>query len=124
MPKGVKNSSLKARSALPSGFKAISKGGDSWKPDKPGDSIVGTLVGIKSVHFDAEMKGKRVVRAERDVNVYTIRTATGEVGVWESAGLKALQDVKKKQQVFIRFDGMGRAKPGQNAPRLYTVAVK
>jgi hypothetical protein len=124
MPKGVKNSSIKVRSQLPSGFKAISKGGDSWIPKEVGDAITGTLVKVKSVHFDAEMKGKKIVRQERDVNVYTIHTKNGDVGVWESAGLKALQDVKKKQQVYIRFDGMGRAKPGQNAPRLYTVAVK
>jgi hypothetical protein len=112
------------RSELPSGFKAISKGGDTWRPKHVGDSISGILIAVKSVHFDEEKKGRKVVRQERDVNVYTIKTKDGDVGVWESAGLKALQDVKKKQQVFIRFDGMGRAKPGQNPPRLYTVAVK
>jgi hypothetical protein len=124
MPRGVKNSSLKTKSALPSGFKAISKGGDSWTPTKNGESISGVLTGVKPVHFDAEMKGKKVVRQERDVNVYTIKTKNGEIQVWQSAGLKALENVKKKQQVYIRFDGMGRAKPGQNAPKLYTVAVK
>lgn len=111
---------------LPTGFKAISAGGDSWpgRDAEAGASITGILTAVKSVHFDEEKKGKRVVREARDVHVYTIRTKDGDVSVWESAGLKALAEVKKGNAVFIRYDGMGTAKPGKNPPRLYTVATK
>lgn len=109
---------------LPAGFKAISAGGDSWKPNEVGASITGVLHSVKSVHFDEEKKGKKVVQEARDVNVYTIRTKDGDVQVWQSAGLKALTEVKKGRQVYIRYDGMGTAKKGRSAPRLYTVATK
>lgn len=109
---------------LPAGFKAVSAGGDSWKPEDVGASITGILHSVKSVHFDEEKKGKKVTQEARDVNVYTIRTKAGDVQVWQSAGLKALADIKKGKQVFIRFDGMGTAKKGRSAPRLYTVATK
>ena len=114
----------KLKVELPAGFKAISAGGDSWKPEKVGASITGVMTGVKQVHFPEEKKGKKVTREARDVNIYTIRTKDGDVNVWQSAGLKALAEVKKGKQVYIRFDGMGKAKPGQSAPRLYTVAVK
>lgn len=112
--------------ALPAGFKAINTRGDSWPGQnaKAGVSIQGIMHAVKTVHFDEEKKGKKVVREARDVPVYTIRTKEGDVQIWESAGLKALAEVKKGKPVYVRYDGMGKAKPGKNPPRLYTVATK
>jgi hypothetical protein len=118
-----KSKTVRRMVELPKGFKAISAGGDSWHPKKVGDSITGVLVGVKEVKFPAEKRGTKIVRPARSVKVYNIKTATGDMGVWGSAGLKALAEVKKGKRVFIHFDGMGRAKPGQSAPRLYTVAM-
>jgi hypothetical protein len=114
----------KVKPALPPGFKAISGGGDSWKPDKAGESIMGNLIDIKKVHFDAEKKGKKVVQEARDVNVYTIRTKDGEVRVWHSAGLAALAKVKKGCAVFIQYLGTLPARKGRSGMRDYLVATK
>jgi hypothetical protein len=104
---------------LPKGFKAITGGGDSWKPEKKGASIQGVLSAVKSVHFDK--KGKM---AARDVNVYTIRTKDGDLSVWDSAGLRALANVKKGREVFVQYLGLKQIGKGRNPMRDYLVAVR
>lgn len=105
---------------LPAGFKAITGGGgDSWKPTKKGESILGTMAGVKSVHFEKEGK-----RAARDVNIYTVKTKEGDLNVWESAGLRALAKIKKGKAVFIQYLGDRVMKKGQSAMHEYVVATK
>lgn len=104
---------------LPAGFKAISGGGNSWKPEKPGESIMGKFLKVKTVHL--EKKGKI---AARDVQVYTIETKDGQRDVWQSAGLKALELVKKGQQVYVQYVGKKVIAKGQQPMREFVVAVK
>lgn len=107
-----------AKGNLPKGFRAI--GGGAWSPAKVGDSITGTMKGSESVTQKNMQTGKPEQRT-----VYTIHSTDGEVlKVWESAGLKGLQRVKKNAPVYIEFIGMGEKKKGRNAPRLYLVATK
>lgn len=105
---------------LPKGFKAITGGGgDSWKPEKAGATLHGVMAGSKSVHF--EKKGNQPAR---DVNIYTIRTKEGDVNVWASAGLSALEKIKKGKEVFIQYLGLKKMGKGKNPMRDYIVATK
>lgn len=111
--------SVKPASKLPAGFKAISGGGDSWKPEKKGASINGVMGTVKVVHMPK--KGKQPAR---DVNVHTIKTKEGDIQVWQSAGLKALEKVKKGKPVYVEFTGKRVIKKGQAPMREYVVATK
>lgn len=107
--------------SLPKGFTSIGGQGETWRPTKRGASITGTLAGVRVVKVERKRGGKLV---KEPCKVYTVRDSDGgEIQLWQSAGLRAMERVKKGQKVFIRFDGMGKAKKGQNAPKLYTVAV-
>lgn len=45
--------------------------------------------------------------------------------VWESAGLKkAFDEIEEGTQVYLEYLGLGEAKKGQNAPKLFTVATR
>jgi|SRR5579863_3069338 len=115
----------KIRFALPKGYKAIEGGGNAWKTDKKGDSIEGKLIKVKVVHMPAQGKKKTPsYRAPRDVNLYSIETASGVVNVFQSAGLKALESVKKGASVFIQYIGSRVIKKGQAPMREYIVATK
>lgn len=106
--------------SLPAGFKAIGGfGGDSWQPKKPGDTVQGKFVGTKKVKVPK--KGKR---EGYERNLHTIATKTGDVQVWQSAGLRALESVKKGTQVAIVYLGKKKI-PGQVQPmRDYAVGTK
>jgi len=106
------------KGTLPKGFKVL--GGGAWSPAKVGDSITGKMFKSESVTQKNMQTGKPEQRT-----VYTIHSTDGEVlKVWESAGLKALQRVKKGAPVYIEFIGMGEKKKGRNPARLYLVATK
>lgn len=114
--------------SLPKGYKALTGFGDSWPGQKPKKGA--TLEG-KILKFDAtkqtrqEKQGKKTVEKKVTVKICRIQKADGsETSVWESAGMKPLFALKKGTSVFIRFEGMGKAKPGFNAPKLYTIAHK
>lgn len=112
---------MKAKIApqLPKGFTAISRGGDSWKPEKPGDSVIGKMVGVKTVDLP---KNGRI--PARTLNVYSIETKEGVRSVWESGGLKALAEVKKGAQVAIVFVGLKKIKGQTNPMREFVVGTK
>lgn len=110
-----------AKVTLPKGFQTISGFANSWKPDKKGSSLLGALVATKVVTVERK-RGKKIVK--EDVNKYTFHTSTGDVDVWESAGLRALAQVKKGQQVFIQYIGKRVITKGQNPMREFLVAVK
>jgi hypothetical protein len=104
---------------LPKGFKVLG-GGDSWKGVTIGDSLSGIYLGMEVVHQKAKGRMKA-----RDVNVHEVVDDDGVVHkVWQSAGLKALQAVKKKQRVFIQYLGEIVITKGQNPMRKYQVAAK
>lgn len=112
----------KGKVALPKGFTSIGGFGESWRPTKKGASLQGVMKGSKTIKVERKRNGKTV---KEPWTIYTIETNDGgEMQVGESSGLRALKSVKKGVEVFIRFDGMGKAKKGQNPPRLFTVATK
>lgn len=117
--KGKKAAPAKAASKLPKGFTAIGGLSSSWPNDttKPGEVIVGTIVS-----FD-EKKVQRGKRKEK-VKLLELETTEGKkLTLWQSAGLSPLFDLPAGTRVRLEYLGMGVAKPGQNAPRLYALAV-
>lgn len=121
--KKVRNSSIKAK--LPAGYKAIEGGGNAWKTEKKGDSIEGKMLKVKVIKMAAQgKKNTPSFRPARDVNLYSIETHTGVVNVFQSAGLKALESVKKGKSVFIQYIGSRVIKKGQAPMREYIVATK
>lgn len=118
-----KSNSVKAR--LPAGFKAIEGGGNAWRTEKKGDSIEGKMIKVKVIKMAAQgKKNTSSFRPARDVNLYSIETANGMVNVFQSAGLKALESVKKGKQVYIQYIGSRVIKKGQAPMREYIVATK
>lgn len=110
---------------LPAGYKAIEGGGNAWKTEKKGESIEGKLLKVKVIKMPARgKKGSNSYQAARDVNLYTIETSSGIVNVFQSAGLKALESVKKGKSVFIQYIGKRVITKGQNPMREYIVATK
>jgi hypothetical protein len=110
------------KATLPKGFKEIGGMAEAWKPVKAGDSVMGRFTGTDVVTVE-QREGKKKVKVAK--NLHKFVTDDGEVyKVWQSGGLKALESVRKNQIVYIEFLGMGKAKPGQSAPRLYRVAAK
>ena len=81
--------------------------------DKKGDSIEGVLISIQ------ENVGTNASK------VYNIKKSSGDVmSVWGSAvldGLMALIEVGS--QIRITYQGLGDAKSGKNAPKLFEVEV-
>jgi hypothetical protein len=113
------------RTKLPAGYKAIEGGGNAWKTEKKGESIEGKLLKVKVIKMPARgKKGTNSFQAARDVNLYSIETASGVVNVFQSAGLKALESVKKGRSLFIQYIGKRVISKGQNPMREYIVATK
>ena len=93
---------------------------DRWEWDgEVGKTLTGTL----------SAGPKNVPTKFGDVPVIEVTDATGkEWGLMLThanlrAQLKAARP-RKGDTVAIRYDGLGEAKPGKNAPNLYTVEVK
>jgi hypothetical protein len=104
---------------LPKGFKAITGSGDfapNWDFEKQ-PLIEGVLKAVRAV---TQNKGKK---DEREVNVYTITTKGGDLTVWESTALRALQDVKKGKRVAIAFQGFRKLKGRPQPMKDFTVGV-
>lgn len=107
-PKGRINS------GLPEGFTPVSK--VTFKFETIGDSIQGEVKSINTVK--SSLTGK-------DQMVMTLVTKQGLHSVWSSAKLVELfTAVKPGDQVFIKYVGDGKAKTGQNAPKLFETGIK
>jgi hypothetical protein len=125
MAKAQKKTRSSVRTKLPAGYKAIEGGGNAWKTEKKGESIEGKLIKVKVIKMPAKgKKGSSNYQAARDVNLYSIDTSSGIVNVFQSAGLKALESVKKGRSVFIQYIGKRVITKGQNPMREYIVATK
>jgi len=84
-----------------------------WTYEKEGDSIEGVLVG-KEDNVGANNSW-----------MYNIETPDGVINVWGSAVLDArMKFVKIGQKVFITYKGLGEAKAGHNAPKIFKVEVE
>lgn len=113
---------------IPEGMKTLgSSYAKTWEPDV-GDSIHGTVTGgVRSV--DMPKRGRMAATTRRVIEVTDVDTEA-RVAVWESAALGELFDTLDGREnngegvaIFLQFDGFGKKKPGQNPPKLYTVAL-
>lgn len=77
----------------------------------------GTVQAIQIV----ELAGKEGVRVAK---VAHVANKDGTFGLWESATLKPLfRELKEGDHVWVRYEGRGEKKPGQDAPKLFTAGV-
>lgn len=107
---------------LPSGFTAIEGYAPKW--DHEAEPV---LQGTWGKVRDVEVIRGRGKKAESDTaQVCDVTKEDGHaVAVWNSAGLKQLfETAEEGQEVYIEFLGMGEAKKGQNAPKLFRCAVR
>lgn len=110
---------------IPKGMKPISGGyAKTWNVEDF-DTIDGQASEVKVVKL-SQKRGGKVEEIERRC-VEVKNTRDGErCTVWESAALANLFDALEEQapcRVYIRFTGYGKAKKGQNAPKLFESAI-
>ena len=112
------SSVAKGNGEIPSGMRQLAGSfAPTWNPEEV-PHLRGTFSEPKSVTLT---QGKKQVE-RRCVEFTTENDET--FTVWESAGLVHMfEEVEPGTEVFIRYDGLGTAKKGQNAPKLFTVAV-
>ena len=83
-----------------------------WKPENKGDSIKGVLI-----------------KVEKDVgtnnsNLYTLEVDNKPIGVWGSAILDPkMVTAQIGDFMKIEYDGLGEAKAGHSAPKLFKVFI-
>lgn len=117
-------SALPESEAIPEGFKKL--GGDyapAWIPEER-PVLHGRVTGeVRVVEFKTGRKKK-----ERRCMEVTAKKSGEAFTVWESAALGDLFDTVADKgpgmEVYLKFDGYGTAKPGQNAPKLFQVGIK
>lgn len=108
-----------ANVALPEGYTAVAGFGDSWPGTNPevGATLIGEIVGYDEVEV---RRGRKI----EETNTMRVEDEDGKVWtVWESAGLRPLFEYEEGTHICIIFTGMGKAKKGQNAPKLYNIGV-
>ncbi len=116
---------LPQTSDIPPGMKQLGGGfAPAWSPEKIGDSIQAVVSDMpKPVVFNKGTKKEHTSR------VIECITSEGErQAVWESAVLSPLFDAIQEygetgQEIYIRFDGLGKAKGRNNPPKLFTIAM-
>ena len=117
------SASLPAASSIPEGFKKLGGGyADTWAPEI-GDELIGIVTSpIKIV----PLKQGRKTTDRRCMEV-TANGSDARYTIWESATLvnlfDELGDNAEGSSVYLRFDGLGKKKAGQNPPKLFTVAI-
>lgn len=109
---------------LPNGYKVIGRA-PNWDVEKH-PVIDGERGESKEVEFKQPLKKGQKKAETRTVRTCVVTDKTiGPVTVWESSMLTDFFDnTDEGDQVRIEFLGMGTAKPGQNAPRLFSCAKK
>ena len=114
---------LPATTSVPEGFTQLGGGyADTWKCEDQA-VLMGEITG--------EVKEVELKRGRKTINTRVLEvTEHGtekRLSVWESAALGGLFDHVASEgigdNVFLRYDGLGTKKPGQNAPKLMTVAI-
>jgi hypothetical protein len=118
-------SALPASEGIPEGFEEIGGGyAPTWKPEEHGKLLHGRVTGgVREV----EMTIGRKKQTRRCMEV-TQKKSGERFTLWESAALGELFEQIAEQgegpEIYCRFDGYGKKKPGQNPPKLFTVAIK
>ena len=112
---------LPASSDVPEGFKQLGGGyAQSWKPEDVPVLHGNITGGVREVEMT-------IGRKKQTRRCLELTTLDGDrYTIWESAALGEFFDVVTEEgeggEYFIRFDGLGTAKKGQNPPKLFTVA--
>lgn len=89
--------------------------GDFWKPENKDDEIEGVLVDIQ--HEVGVNKSTLYTVQEKESN--------DNLGVWGSTVLDSrMKGISIGSAVRIIYKGLGDAKSGQNAPKLFKVFYK
>lgn len=115
--KSVKNGKAHA-ATLPGGYKVIGRA-PSWEHEKH-PVLQGERGDIREVVMDKGTKKERTLRT-----MIVQDDTIGAVTVWESAMLADMMDsTEDGDNIRIEFLGYGQAKKGQNAPKLFSCAVK
>lgn len=100
---------------------------DSWIPEKEGDRLEGTVVAVVRAWSDTRANGKagdgwypllRIRQGGRD----------GKVVAFHAFTTVSYNEVVDKQpvpgeKIIVTYRGEGRAKQGQNAPRIFDVEL-
>ena len=110
--------------SIPEGMERIGASyAPAWNPEEL-RVLHGPVTGaVREVELTIR-KEKKTVRC-----MEVTRKKSGErFTVWESASLSDLFDqiveTGEGPEVYLRYEGLGKKKPGQNAPKLFTVAIK
>jgi len=110
---------------IPAGMKQMGGGyAPTWTPVEIGDSIHGIVSAMpKELTLNKGTKKENITRVMEVTNMEGERFA-----VWDSAVLATLFDTVEEygevgQEVYIEYTGLGKKKPGQNPPKLFTVAM-
>ena len=118
-------SALPQGEGIPEGFEQVGGGyAPTWKPEEHGKLLHGPVTGgVREV----EMTIRKKTEIRRCMEV--TQKKTGErLTLWESAALaelfETIAETGEGPEVYMRFNGLGKKKPGQNAPKLFTVAIK
>lgn len=122
--KKVSKKALPKKDALPEGFKKLDNTyAPAWEPEKQKLLHGKVTGGVRevSVNINGTPTDTRCMEVTQKKN--------GErLTLWESAMLGALFDeiieTGEGPEIYVRFDGYGEAKPNQNPPKLFTIAVK
>lgn len=119
----AKSKALPKASSIPEGMRQLGGGyAPTWEPEE-GEELLGTTsTEVKLV----EMTIGRKKQERRCVEITT--EDDQRFTVWESAALGELFDELQGRgagvPIFLRFDGLGKArKAGQNPPKLFTAAI-
>jgi len=121
----AKAEALPPAGEIPEGFEQIGGGyAPTWKPEDGTRLLHGKVTGAVR---EVELTIGRKKQTRRCMEV--TQKKTGErLTLWESAALGDLFDsiaeTGEGPEIFVRFEGHGKKKAGQNPPKLFTVAIK
>ncbi len=110
---------------VPEGFSTIGGGyAPTWKPAEGPRVLHGPVTGaVREVELTIGRK-----KQNRRCMEVTQKKSGERFTVWESAALGELfdriEELGEGPEVWIRYDGHGKAKAGQNPPKLFSVAIK
>jgi len=86
--------------------------GNSWKPEKKDEEVVGILVDIEA---NVGQNGSMMYTVEQTSNHET-------VNIWGSTVLDSrMKGIKVGEEIRIIFKGLGDKQPGKNPPKLWQV---
>jgi len=112
-----------AQAVLPKGFTSIGGFGQSWPQEetKKGEAVQGTVIEYDSIKVVRKRGGKNVTETVHNLK---LETKDGTViTLWESATLKSLfAEDYTDVEIWVRYDGLGKKKRGQNPAKLFTLA--